>query len=173
MKQLILAAGLLVTAFTAYAGEAELSVKPGYVDFGSLNEAYGEPRVMINLDGSLLKLVSAMDLKDPAASEALRNLDSVRVHVYDTEGDLSAAQTRMESVKASMEGAEWEQIVRAREDDSKVDIYVKQGADSIHGVLVMAVDGEEAVFVNVLGDINPTEIASIVDQVDMDVDLSF
>ena len=64
-------------------------------------------------------------------------------------------------------------LCRARDHEEKVDVYVKSGNDAIQGILVMAVDGEEAVFVNVLGDINPDEIASIVDQVNVDVDFDF
>ena len=40
---------------------------PGYVDFGNLDAIYGEPRVMINIGGPLLTLLSAA----AAASAAL------------------------------------------------------------------------------------------------------
>ncbi|MEM1402635.1 MAG: DUF4252 domain-containing protein [Pseudomonadota bacterium] len=173
MRNFSLAIALIMMATVAVAGDESHDGKPGYVDFGELSDAYGEPRVMVNLDGTLLKLVSAMEHSDPMSEEALKNLESVRVHVYNTGGDLDAAEAQMSEVKESLKGMNWEQIVRARDYEEKVDVYVKSGDDSIQGILVMAVDGEEAVFVNVLGDINPEEIASIVDQVNVDVDLDF
>ena len=39
-------------------------------------------------------------------------------------------------------------------------------------VTVMVVDDEEAVFVNVIGQLNPAELAKVMDSFDVDVDLN-
>ena len=45
----------------------------------------------------------------------------------------------------------WEKIVCVRDSDQKVDSYLKYGDDRIHGLTVMAVDAEEAVFIKLPG----------------------
>ncbi|MFT7286105.1 MAG: hypothetical protein ACI87W_000209 [Halieaceae bacterium] len=171
MKTLTVISALLFMALPALAQDADIESMPGYVDFGALSADYGEPRVMVDLGGSLLKLVSAMKHDDPVAEQALRSIDSVRVNVYDTAGDSTPAEERMSSVSKSLTALSWEQIVRVREEDKQVDIYVKHGDDRVHGLTVMSVDSEQAVFINVLGDIDPGTLRTVVDHVDLDVDI--
>ena len=159
---------LLLTALPALAAdeEADLSDRPGYVDFSVLAESYGEPRVMIDLGSSLLQLVGAMKHDDPVAEEALRSLESVRIHVYNTAGDTAPAEKRIEHVNEVLSAAAWEKIVRVREPGEQVDIYVKHSDERIEGVTVMALDGEEAVFINILGSIAPEQLATVVGEFD-------
>jgi hypothetical protein len=175
MKQLIAAVGLTfftaTFAATGSAGDAAIESEPGYVDFGALTAAYGEPRVMINIGGSLLQLARAMEHDDPATDKALENLESVRIQVYNTLGNTADAEARMSDVRARLAPQQWEQIVRVRDTQEAVDIYVKHGEERIHGLVLMAVNGEEAVFINVIGDIDPAELQNIARHVDVDVDV--
>ncbi len=172
MKALYVAMAMMVVALTGWAADdADLTSRPGYIDFSELAADYGEPRVSVDLGSSILKLVSAMQHRDPVAEAALRNIESVRVSVYDTAGDIAAATERMAEVREILGDLDWTQIVRVREPGEKVDVYVKHGDDEIHGLTVMKVDGKEAVFVNVLGDINPAELSSVMRRVDVDVDV--
>jgi len=145
--------------------------QPGYVSFSELAAAYGEPRVMINIGSSLLRLASAMDHKEPLAAAALSRMESVRVHVYDTHGQTGPASERMNAVASMLVSDAWEPIVRVRESGEQVEIFVMQNAERIQGITVMAVDGEEAVFINVLGDIDPSELSGLLEHVDVDMDL--
>ena len=60
---LALALALLMTAPLA-AQEDALKGLPGYVDFGELTSVYGEPKVMINLGGSILRFVGGLSDED-------------------------------------------------------------------------------------------------------------
>lgn len=171
MKQVIAALGFACIAATSHAGDADITSKPGYIDFESITAAYGEPRVMVNIGGSLLRLAKAMDHHDPMAEEALEHLESVRIHVYDTFGETADAQARMGEIRERLKPEQWEQIVRVREEQDAVDIYVKQSGERIQGLVLMAVDGEEAVFINVLGDIDPAELQKIASHMNVDVDI--
>lgn len=167
MKALALTLALTIPGTAAIAAEDPVSQSPGYVDFAQLNAEYGEPRVMINLGASLLALVSSMKHEDPVAEKTLKSLESVRVHVYDTAGETRPAAERMQEVNQKMAGLDWEQIVRVREPEDQVDIYIKHNKERIQGLVVMALDGEEAVFINVLGDIDPKDVGDVVAQIDM------
>ena len=41
----------------------------------------------------------------------------------------------------------------------------------MEGMTVMVVDDEEAVFVNIIGQLNPAELATVMDKFDVNVDL--
>jgi hypothetical protein len=171
MKITALLVTLILASVAAFATEEPLQNRPGYVDFSTLSGDYGEPRVMIDLGSSLLTLISNLKHDDPMAEEALRNLESVRVHVYNTAGDTTPASERMTAVNESLQALAWEQIVRVREPDQQVDIYIKHGDNIVHGLTLMAVDEEEAVFINVLGDIDPEQLGAVVKHIDMDLDV--
>jgi hypothetical protein len=171
MKTFALALALLTTSVWASSADDALDNMPGYVDLAALSADYGEPRVTVNIGSSLLKLVSAMKQDDPVAEEALKNLESVRVNVYNTAGNTRPAAARMQSVSNTLAAQDWDQIVQVREIDEQVDIYVKHGNDRIQGLVVMAVDSEEAVFINILGDIDPAQLSSVMHHIDIDMDV--
>lgn len=175
MRNLSIYLSLFLSAFVltvpASADDETLETRPGYVDFSTLAAEYGEPRVMVDLSESLLQLISAMKHDDPVAEEALRSIESVRIHVYDTEGKIKPATERMDSARATLNSQEWEQIVRVREPDEQVEIFVKHDEGRIYGLTVMAVEEHEAVFINVLGDIDPAQLNAVVDNIDIGVDL--
>ncbi|MFT4767549.1 MAG: hypothetical protein ACI8RN_000676 [Glaciecola sp.] len=167
MKAIALVISLVFATQTAWSADESTADMPGYVDFSELSQDYGEPRVMVNLGGSLLKLVGSMKHDDPVAEEALKSLDSVRIHVYNTNGDTSSADARMDAVSSKLADQDWEQIVRVQEPEDRVNVYVKHSADRIQGLMIMAVNAEEAVFVNVLGDIDPAHLNSVVAGIDV------
>ena len=145
--------------------------RPGYVDFAELAADYGEPRVMIDLGSSLLTLVSAMQRDDPAAQEALRSLDSVRVQVFDTGGLATPAAERMQAIEERLAAQQWQPVVRVREPGKRVDIHVMQAGERIQGITVMALDEEEIVFINILGDIDPAQLHDVVASIEVGPDL--
>lgn len=170
-RAIALSALIAVPALAAQANDDSIPASPAYVDFGELAQAYGEPRIMIDIDSALLQLVGAIKHKDPVANAALKDLEAIHVHVFDTYGELEPALERMTSVSGRLVNDQWERIVRAREEGKNVEIFMKQSDSQIHGLAVMAVDNEEAVFINILGSINPEDLAEIMAQVDVDVDL--
>ena len=66
--------GLFCTllALPAMAQEDELKDLPGYVDFGDLSATYGEPKITINLGGTMLNFVGMMSLSLIHISEPTR-----------------------------------------------------------------------------------------------------
>ncbi|EAQ98163.1 DUF4252 domain-containing protein [Congregibacter litoralis] len=176
MKIFALVLSLLLAPASAHSADVASADLPGYVDFSALADEYGEARVTINLSGSILGLVASLKHDNPAASETLKNLDSVRVQVYDTAGNTSAAASRMDAVSGKLMNAEWEQVIRVREAGERVHVFMKQGDNRIKGLMIMAVDPEEAVFINILGDIDPAHLETVVSQMNVvgniDLDLS-
>ena len=156
----------------AIAQEDELKDLPGYVDFGDLSSLYGEPKIIINLGGTMLNFVSMMSsANSPETSELISKLKGVRVQIYSTDKNPDAARAQFNKVKGDLKSSGWEPIVQVNEEDQQVLIYMKMKDGNMEGMTVMVVDDEEAVFVNVIGQLNPAELGKVMDSLDVDVDL--
>ncbi len=155
-----------------------LSGENGYVNFGNLTGVYGEPKVQINLGKAMLGFVAgAAEQEDPEISQLLSKLKSVRVLVYDIETDAKAALNTVDRVTNDIQNEGWETIVSVNEENEKVRIYAKMTEDKIDGLVVMAVDGSpgeksEAVFINIIGQIDPAQVGRVTRSLDIDVDLA-
>ncbi|MEP5569401.1 MAG: DUF4252 domain-containing protein [Halioglobus sp.] len=154
------------------AQTAQLESLPGYVDFADLDAIYGEPRVMINIGGTLLKLMAAASAaEEPQTAAMIRNLEGVRIKVYPTDGNLEPALDQVKKAKSSLQAAQWEPVVQVNEAKEQVQIFMKTSGENVEGLTVMAVDAEEAVFINILGVIDPAQLGKVMDTLNVDVDM--
>lgn len=166
--------GLLCTLLSlpAIAQEDELKDLPGYVDFGDLSSLYGEPKIIINLGGTMLGFISMMSSSEsPETADMISKLKGVRVQIFETDTNSDASKAQFNKVKANLKSAGWEPIVQVNEDDQQVLIYMKMKDGNMEGMTVMVVDEEEAVFVNVIGQLDPAELGRVMESLDVDVEL--
>ena len=168
---------LLVCALSSAAladRDAKIEKMPGYVDFDAFSSLSDqEAKVEVYLKDPMLKLVSGfIKGEDPELFEILSKLKLVRVLVYDITSDLATKMSKVTTATAKeLDKKGWERIVRVREDGENVDIYLKPSADYewIDGLVVMVVDdSEEAVFVNIVGQIHPDDIGRLAEHFDID-----
>ena len=177
MKRLLMGKfviGLFCTllAVPVMAQEDELKNLAGYVDFGDLSATYGEPKITINLGGTMLNFVSAMSSSEsPETSEMISKLKGIRVQIYSLDENVDAARDQFGKTKSSLKSSGWEPLVQVNDDEEQVLVYMKMKEGNMEGMTVMVVDEEEAVFVNVIGQLNPAELGRVMDSFDVDVDL--
>lgn len=176
MKKLGMGAVVMALSMTVAlplaAQEDELKAMPGYVDFGSLEAVYGEPKVMVNIGGFLLNFMSQATKDDPETAALMEGLKGVRINIYSTDGETAPAMEQINSVRSMLTAQNWEPIVQVREEGQNVQIFMKADGEGMQGLTVMAVDGDEAVFLNILGSIDPEKLGQVMDQFDMDVDIN-
>ncbi len=171
--------GLFCTLFVlpVMAQEDELKDLPGYVNFGDLTATYGEPKMTINLGGTMLDLVRmGSSSKNPETSELISKLKGIRVQMYGTDkmaegANTDAAMSQFSKVKSTLKSDGWEPIVSINEDDERVLVYIKMNKGNMEGITVMVVDPEEAVFVNIIGQLNPAELGKVMESFDVNVDV--
>ena len=145
----------------------DLKKLPGYVDFEAL-DIFGdqEAKIEVYLREPLLNLVSEVfRLEEPEMYEMMSNLKLVRVQVFDIDPELArkVAAVTAETAKR-LEKKGWERVVRVRDEEEHVDVYVKPSDeyDHIEGIVVMVVgDDDEAVFINIVGSIRPEDIGRL------------
>lgn len=185
MKRFLLKALLSLVAIMSWQlGNAQdFSGERGYVDFGNLTGIYGEPTIQINLGKTMLNFVSAAaQNEEPEVAELFKNLKSVRVLVYNIVGSTNDALNTVDRVTNDMRNEGWESIVSVNKEKEKVRIYARMTADIIDGLVVMAVDedgidddkdaGPQAVFINVIGQIDPAQVGRLTSSLDIDVDVT-
>jgi hypothetical protein len=166
--------GLLCALFAmpVIAQEDELKNLAGYVDFGDLSASYGEPKITINLGGTMLNFVGMMSSSEsPETSDLISKLKGIRVQIYNIDKNIDAAKSQFGKTKSQLKSSGWEPIVQINEDDEQVLVYMKMTEGHMEGMTVMVVDDDEAVFVNVIGQLNPAELAKVMDKFDVNVDL--
>ena len=169
MRKLAVGVMMVLLAMSAMAEEDELKTLPGYVKFESLDEVYGEPKVRVNVGGFLLSLMSKAAQNDPEVAAVLEGLEGVRINVYSTEGAGAPAIDELQNAKNLLLNQNWEPIVQVNEDGENAQVFIKADREGVQGVTVMAVDEEDAVFVNILGFVDPKHLDTIIDQFDVDL----
>jgi hypothetical protein len=170
MMPLTLGTAILLTA-CAVDLQAE-TLPPGQVDFGTFSPPKsGGEFAEINITSSLISLVAGLvENKDTDVAQLLKGLQQVRVSVIgmndDNRGEL---QKRAENVRRQLDKG-WEQIVRAQQDTKNVSIYLKtQNKDTIQGLVVVVLDGDQkAVFVNIVGNIKPSQLSLLGEKFNID-----
>lgn len=170
LRSLVAAAGFAVAlSVPSFAAEAE----PGYVDIGQLAPSADGKFVEVNLSTGMLKFAAKIASKqEPEAAELIGNLKRVRVNVVSLDDSNRKGTTeQIEGIRRKLESQGWTQMVTVREgaDGDNVDIHVKQRSeDMIEGLVVTVIDRKgEAVFVNIVGNINADQIATIAENLDI------
>lgn len=167
LVSLIVTVGAGVGFHTAFAApEKDYSKMPGYVDFDAMKIFDGvESSIEVYLKGSLLVLVrEAVKEDDPELGDLLSEIETVRVQVFPLDGmDSERVMEKTSEMGRQLEKKGWEIAVRVREDDEQVHVYLLPGKnDNIAGMVVMVVeDDDEATFVNIVGNFDPSEIGRI------------
>lgn len=165
---------LLMTAMLALpamAQEDALKAFPGYVDFGELNSIFGEPTVQISIGASLLGLVGSLSAsEDPETAEMFKRLNGVRVNVFENQQIPAEGLDFVKDISAQLSDRGWESVVTVNSEEEQVRIFMMINGDQVEGITVMAVEESEAVFVNVIGNINPAELEKVMSNFDVDLD---
>lgn len=172
-KTLIGALLLLLFAGGLAAAESDIENHPGYVDFSTLMSlTTSEPTVEISLKAPLLSMVTNLiRSEDEEAADFISKLLRVTVHVFESDNNnVAAMSASMESISDDLDVQGWERVVRVREDESHVDIYVRMSpnAEVIHGLAIMVAEPYETVLVNIIGDISGNDLAALGRRFDID-----
>jgi hypothetical protein len=160
---------LSLTALSAHAAA------PGYVDIGQFKPAEGCQFVEVNLHAPLLKFASIfVDKEEPEVAALIRTIKHVRVNVVGYDESTRADTTdRVEGVRRELESQGWTQMVTVKEagDAENVAVFIKMADDdSVDGIVVTVIDSrkKEVVFVNLVGNIRPEQIAMIGKRLNID-----
>lgn len=140
---------------------------PGYVDFSDLRGLIdSEPVVEVTLREPLLRLITeTIPEDDHEAANFVSRLLSVRLHVYkDIESITGDVGENVDEIAASLDDEGWERVVRVRDGEDQVDIFLRMSEDEdvVHGIALMVFsDDGEMVLGNIVGDIRFDDISAL------------
>lgn len=139
----------------------------GYFDFGQIPGVAERPKVQIDLNPTTLGFViAAARATDPAAGDLISGIENVRVRVYDTTDDVEGLLSFIDDTSGELEADGWQRVVFVEDEHSKVRIYTKfEGTDATGLTVMVAEEGDEAVFVNIAGVIDPTRLGQLMNSV--------
>jgi hypothetical protein len=175
-KVVLLAILISVCATTLALAEDEYKRHPGYVDFDTMG-IFGEMQASVEvfLKGSLLKLAAAATHdEDPELAKMIENLKFIHVQVFPLDADVySKVEKQVGRVAERLEKKGWEMVVRVRDkkDNQQVNVYFlpTRNDEIISGLVVMVIDDtDEAVFVNIVGDLDPAQIGRLGEKFDIE-----
>ena len=75
----------------------------------------------------------------------------------------------VETITSKLSQQGWESVVTVNKDDEQVRIFMKFNGDIVEGITVIALEEDEAVFVNVIGDLKPDELGKVMNNFDIDM----
>jgi hypothetical protein len=146
-------------------GQERVSAHPGFVNFDTVSGWFAqEPKLLVNVQGSLLRMVvSATRQEDPELASMLSRLQAVQVRGYSLGTGRPGVERNISDFARQLESRGWEAVVRVREPDQRVDMFIQTRNDNIMGLMVMVVehDSDEAIFVNIVGEVDPDQIGRI------------
>lgn len=151
--------------------------KPGYVDFGNLTDLFGrEPKVEVMLGGPLVTfLAEASRQEDPELAKMLDGLTAISVNVYELDqGDTEAARERVEQLAGRLRDQQWQRTVKVTDEDSRVHMFMKTDGNQIAGLTLMVLGSDsEAVFINVVGNVDPAALGKLAGKFGVSTNLEF
>jgi len=79
-------------------------------------------------------------------------------------------EKRTQRIRKELDSKGWERVVIAQQDDQDVAVYLKtRDKDTVQGIVVLVTEGkQQAVFVNIVGDIKPEQLALLGDRLHID-----
>lgn len=163
----LLAVGTNLNGFAA--------TNPGEVDFGKLAERDQTAKfVEVTLGRNLISIAARLvDKREPEVAKLLRSIELIRVNVVGlTDANRNDTSQRVLDLRRQLEKQHWERIVAVNEPGGEdVGIYLKaRGEEAVEGIVITVLDGrkKEAVFVNIVGDLKPDQIAALGEALDID-----
>jgi hypothetical protein len=162
----LLAIAFLLLSTAIFAQKKDYSDEPGYVNFGNLSDFESEEMVTeVILESHLLKMVSKLAKnEDMELSELIGGLKLIKVNVFEVnKGNENEITDRIVSIDKRLMSEGWDRIVKSKSREESAYVFIKtESEDNIYGLVVMAVERSgEAVFVNIVGDINLETIGKL------------
>ena len=168
----LLSIALIFIATLTFGQKNDYSKYEGYVDFGNLEKfETSEEVVEVVIEEHLLRMVSKMAGKnEPELSKVLDGIKLIKVHTFGiSEENYTELANIVKSVDKKLMQDGWDRIVKTRSKDEVVSVFIlTSNEENIDGLVVTTVEkGGEAVFVNIVGDIDLETIGELSDKFDI------
>ncbi len=153
-------------------GTQRLDTQPGYFPDEHLELlAPDDVAIEINLQGAMLRMIAAFaGAEDPEFAALVGALHGIRVRSGEiAPGDLEAVRKRLTSAQKWLRDHGWLAMVRVREDGEEIYVYSREQEGDLVGLTVLVLEESEVTVVNLIGRIDPNQLARLVEGLDLGV----
>ena len=139
---------------------------PGFVDFSNFERLFEtEASLEVDIRGQLLRLVAESSREeDPELAELLDRLSAIQVRGFPMlRSQFRTMESHSADIGDALEDEGWNTVVKLRDYGQYVDVYARENAEYIEGLMMMVVDKElgETVLINIVGQIQAEELGRI------------
>lgn len=155
---------LLISLSASNALAQDLADHPGYFPVESFDALPAESfNVEINLRGPMIKFVAmATEEEDPEFSELLSELEAITVRIAELdEAEAEKIRPLLGEAANKLAASGWETMVRVRDDDEEVHIFVRMIDEEMQGMTILTFDLDEATLINLVGKIDLAGLAHL------------
>ena len=105
--------------------------------------------------------------ESPEINALLDDVDGVRISIYKIDDNNVMFKDNFAETQANLRADGWQHVIRVNDDESADFslMFIKSNGDIIDGLVVLSLSDNEAVFVNIIGNIHPDSFDPIMDQV--------
>lgn len=177
VARVALISGCLALSLTACGLTAPRN-SDGFAELDSPGVFNTDNSVTISIGPTLLHFAAAhMDDEDAEAKALLRDLDGVRIRVYEIERNSAQVANRIDAMQDKLLESGWEPVMLVRDEGEVVHLLAKFRDDRMLGLTLLAMeeahneDGEESgevVVINLMGEIRPQSFSQVMVALDVD-----
>jgi hypothetical protein len=149
-----LCAALLITTLSACGVTAPRS-NPGFANLDSLGMADVDRVLALSFGPGLLGFAARHMDDDPETRALLETLQGVRVRVYEIDGDAQRVAGRVNRMSERLQEQGWMPLALLKDEGETVHMLLKENGDQVAGLTVLVADQEDAVLVNIMGELRP------------------
>lgn len=148
-----------ISAPRSSEGFAELD-SPGIFDTDNI--------VNLSIGPTLLRFAAAHIDDDPKIGDLLRDLNGVRIRVYEIARNSEQVKLRVAGMQSKLQQSGWEPVVLVREEGEETHLLVKMKNERIVGLTLLAMEEDsEVVVINLMGDIRPQNFSKVMVALDV------
>ncbi len=171
--QLALQLALLCGSSAAAAAQApDASQNPGYVDFGGLGLFTAEDLdVQVAVKAPMLQLVAAATRSaDPDLATMVSRLQQIEVRVYKIgRSPRVTIRKKAREMAQQLQDQGWEAAMTIETREQQVYMHLKIESGKTQGLTAMMVGESEAVFLNIVGEVDPAQVGRLARKFDLDL----
>jgi hypothetical protein len=141
----------------------------GYANLDSLGVFDTDRTMALSIGPTVLRIaIWALDEDEPETAALLRDLDGVRIRIYEIDGDSERVAGRVQKMSLQLREDDWQPVMLIQEDGEQTHMLMRSEGDRIQGLTLITSDDEEAVVINLMGHLNPENWTEVMEALDVD-----
>ena len=160
----------ILTILTVACGITAPRSNEGYADLDSLGVFDTDRKMALSIGPILINIAAlAVDDDEPEIAALLRDLDGVRIRIYEIDGNPQRVSDRIMKMSEQLREDGWQRVALIQEESEQTHLLMRTSGDRMVGLTLVSSDGEEeAVVINLMGQLDPHNFNDVMGALDID-----